>query len=110
MAAWLPVVKAALPHIATIVTAALPIFTSKAGDTERNALTAKQIEELQAAATRNAESVRELAAQVKITFESLEDAASIVEQQLKIQKRIAASAMTTSVISLGACIALFLQP
>jgi len=109
MAAWLPVVKAALPHIATIVTATLPIFTSKAGDSERNALTTKQIEELQEAATHNAASIRELAAQVQATFEALESAAAVVERQLKVQKRVAATAVSLSAVSLGACVALLLR-
>jgi len=109
MAAWLPVIKAALPHIATIVTAALPIFTSKTSDSERNALTTQQIEELQSAATNNAEVIRELAAQVQTTFEALESAAAGVERQLKIQKRVAATAVSISAVSLSACVALFMR-
>ena len=58
MAAWLPFFKTAIPHIAQIVTVALPMFTSKSENAERDALTNQQIKELQEAATRNTELVR----------------------------------------------------
>ena len=101
MAAWLPVVKAAIPHIAQLVTVALPMFTSRSENADRNALTARQIEELQEAATRNAESVRELATQLTSTFESLESAATDLQSQLKRQKQLTVVALTLSILAIA---------
>ena len=88
MAAWLPIVKTALPIIAQVVTVARPMFTKKPGNTERDELTTRQIEELQSAATQNSDSVKELAAQVKTTFEGLESAARDLQTRLERQKTL----------------------
>ncbi|MEJ2176043.1 MAG: hypothetical protein P8Y76_14375, partial [bacterium] len=66
MAAWLiPALKAVLPHVGTIVSAATPVFTKKTEATASNQalLLQQQITELQAAASQNAAHVRELAEQ-----------------------------------------------
>ena len=57
MATWLiPALKAVLPHIGTILSAASPVFTKKKADTAPNqtALLQQQITELQAAAAAEA--------------------------------------------------------
>ena len=82
MAAWLPVIKTAIPVIAQIVSVAAPMLTKKPSSEGRDALTAQQISELQTAATQNAASVKELAAQVQNTFEGLELAASDLQKRL----------------------------
>jgi hypothetical protein len=88
MAAWLPIVKTAIPVIAQVVGIAAPMLTKKPGSVDRDALTAQQIEELQSAATQNAESVKALATQVQTTFEGLESAASDLQQRLDRQQTI----------------------
>lgn len=88
MAAWLPIVKTAIPVIAQIVNIATPMLTKKSGSADREALLAKQIEELQNAATQNAESVKALAAQVQTTFEGLESAALDLQQKLDRQQKL----------------------
>ena len=98
MAAWLPIIKAAIPHIAQIVTVALPMFTSKSDNAEHDALTTRQIKELQEAATQNAESVRELATQLKNTFESLESAATDLQKELGRQKQLIILALVLSIV------------
>lgn len=66
MAAWLPVLKAALPYVSNIVAAALPVFTARRGqDASAGDLVAQQIAELQEAVTGNAETVKGLAAQIE---------------------------------------------
>ncbi len=48
MPAWLiPALKAALPHIATIISAAAPVFTRKADAANQALLLQQQITELQ---------------------------------------------------------------
>ena len=93
MAAWLPIVKTALPIIAEIVAVARPMFTKKSSDPERDDLTTRQIEELQSAATQNSDSVKALAAQVQSTFEGMESAATDLQRRLELQQKISISAI-----------------
>ena len=87
MAPWLiPALKAVLPHIGTIITAAKPVFTRKtdapAGG-DATPLPQQQIEELQAAAAQNATHVRELAGQLKDMVDALEQAAAQADARLR---------------------------
>lgn len=93
MAAWLPIVKTALPIIAEIVAVTRPMFTKKPSDPERDDLTTRQIEELQTAATQNSDSVKALAAQVQSTFEGMESAATDLQRRLELQQKISISAI-----------------
>ena len=82
MPAWLlPALKAALPHIGTIISAAAPVFTRKNADAVANQtlLLQQQITELQVAASQNAARVKELAAELQSTVAALERAALIAE-------------------------------
>ena len=47
MAGWLPVLKASLPYVSQIVTAALPAFTSKPPGARPEEVAPRQIAELQ---------------------------------------------------------------
>ena len=70
MAAWLiPALKAVLPHIGTILSAAGPVFTKKSGDVQQ------QVTELQAAVSQNAQNIKELAAQLETTVSAIEQSA-----------------------------------
>jgi ABC-type transporter Mla subunit MlaD len=87
MAAWLALVKTALPYVANVVTTALPAFTARraqeqASREEAAELTAQQISELQAAVTRNTESIRTLAEQVQKTMEAVEQGATSLEARM----------------------------
>ena len=86
MAPWLiPALKAVLPHIGTIITAAKPVFTRKTDSAGSDAtpLPQQQIEELQAAAAQNATHVRELAGQLKDMVDALEQAAAQADARLR---------------------------
>ncbi|HEY5636101.1 MAG TPA: hypothetical protein VIS77_04315 [Burkholderiales bacterium] len=86
MAPWLiPALKAVLPHIGTIITAAKPVFTRKtdAAGSDATPLPQQQIEELQAAAAQNATHVRELAGQLKDMVDALEQAAAQADARLR---------------------------
>ncbi len=90
MPAWLiPALKAVLPHVGTIVSAAAPAFTRKSAEAapDQGNLLQQQIMELQAAASENNTHIRELAAQVQTTVKALEQGASLAEKR---HKRIAA--------------------
>ena len=72
MAAWfIPAVKAILPFVSPIVSAALPVFTTRKSDeatTSQSEILQRQISELQTAASQNALHVKELAEQLQNQF------------------------------------------
>jgi len=101
MVTWLiPALKAILPHIGTIVSAAVPVFTRKNADVVANqALLQQQITELQSAASQNALHIKELAAQLQSTVTALEQAASITETR---QRRIFLVCIVAIILSITA--------
>jgi hypothetical protein len=110
MAAWLiPALKAVLPHIATIISAAAPVFTRKGADAANQALLQQQIIELQSAASQNAEHIKELAAQLQSTVAALEQGAAIAEAKLRRALWLCVAATAVSAVSLGAALVLFFQ-
>lgn len=110
MAAWLiPALKAVLPHIATIIAAAAPVFTRKSADAANQALQQQQITELQSAASQNAEHIRELAAQLQSTVAALEQGAAIAEAKLRRVVLLCVAATAVSAVSLGIALILILQ-
>jgi hypothetical protein len=103
MAAWLvPALKAVLPHIATIISAAAPVFTNRKAEAVANQtqLLQQQITELQSAASQNAAHIKELAAQLESTLTALEEAASLAEARLRRVLLFCVAAMALSTISL----------
>jgi hypothetical protein len=92
VALLIPVLRAVLPHLGTILSAAAPSFTSRAAD--------PQIAELQAIAARNAGHTKELAAQLERTITLLDESARVAEQRLRMAVWMAAGALALSAISL----------
>ncbi len=107
MAPWLiPALKAVLPHLGTIVSAAAPAFTRKSADAGANQPTLlQQITELQAAASGNDAHIKELAAQIQKTVEALENGALLAEKRYQRILVLCASATVLSVTAL--CAALY---
>ena len=104
MAAWLiPALKAVLPHVGTIISAAAPAFTKKrlVEATNQTLLLQQQIGELQAAATQNAANIKELAAQLQDTVAALEQAAAVAEVRLR---RVYLMCVVAAVLSLMAIV------
>lgn len=104
MAAFLPVLKVALPYITQIVTATLPMFTAKSADGKADEVIPKQIRELQSAVTQNAESVKGLALQFKETIESLDAVAFRLQQQVVFLKRLAVFSAVVAVAAVGVAV------
>ena len=88
MAAFLPALKVALPYITQIVTATVPMFTSKPANGKSDELVSKQIQELQDAVTNNAESVKVMATQWKETMEGLDAAAARLQKEIVVLRRL----------------------
>ena len=108
MAAWLiPALKAVLPHVGSIISAATPVFTNRKADAAANQalLLQQQIAELQSAASQNAAHVKELAAQLESTVTALEQGASLAEARIRRVTAFCIAAVIFSTISL--CVSLF---
>ena len=112
MAVWLiPALKAVLPHIGTILSVAVPVFTKKNADADANqTLLQQQITELQSAASQNALHIKELAAQLQSTVTVLEQAASIAETRLRRVFLVCSAAIILSLTSLGAALYFIFAP
>jgi hypothetical protein len=101
MAAWLiPALKAVLPHVGDILAAAKPVFTKRRPEAPPVA-ESQQIAELQAAASQNAEHIRELAAQLQSTVAALEKGAEVAESRLRRAVLFCAVAVALSLFALG---------
>ena len=98
MALWLATIKALLPHVATIVTAATPHFTKgRGGDATQQA----QIEELQRAVAQNAEHIKELAEQLRNAAAALEQAAHASEMRLRWAYGLSALSLAVALAALA---------
>jgi hypothetical protein len=108
MAAWLiPALKAVLPHVGTIISAATPVFTKKRPEAaaDQSGLLQQQISELQTAVSQNAANIKELAAQLQTTVAAIEQAALTAEANLRRTRLLCVASITLSAIAL--CAALF---
>ena len=110
MAVWLvPALKAVLPHLGTIISAALPAFTRKRIDAAANEtlLLQQQIAELQSAASQNAAHIKELAEQLQGTVAALEHAASLAQANLR--RVFLISLVATALSAAALCVALYIM-
>lgn len=82
MAAIVPILKALLPHVAQIATVAIPAFTKKPAVNKVDPVVAQQIEELQSAATKNAESIHVLAEKLQLTIQGIEQGADKIQRDM----------------------------
>ena len=108
MADWLiPALKAVLPHVGTIISAATPVFTRKTTAEARNQteLLQQQVGELQSAVSKNADHIRDLAAQLQTTVAAIEQAAKVAEARFTRITALCAAALGLSALALG--VALF---
>ena len=121
MAAYLPVIKAILPYLAPLVSAATPMFTRSASEAGKDeSSTAQLITELQEAVENNANSLKIIATQLQTSIEAFDEREAIDQKRLsEIVSLIESSAaernslrtaidaaikdiQTTKIISLGA--------
>lgn len=113
MASWLlPALKAILPHVGMIVDAAKPVFTRKKAEVATPAgadVVQQQIAELQAAASQNAEYVKELAGQLQSTVAALQSSAALAESRLRRATLAASISVAVSVAALLVALASYLR-
>ena len=105
---WLAVGKLVLANLDTIIGVVKPAFTRKKVETLPNQtdLLNQQIAELQAAASGNAEQIKQLAAQMKEVVAAFEQAARSAASERATLRRLCLVAMATSVASVIAIVAL----
>jgi hypothetical protein len=100
---WLAVGKLVLNNLDTIMGVVKPAFTRKRADTlaMETDLLNQQIAELQAAASGNAEQIRQLAAQVKELVEALAQSATEAASQRASAKKWSYAAVSMSLVAVG---------
>jgi hypothetical protein len=76
----------------------------KSALTKTDPVAAQQIEELQAAATRNAESIHVLAEKLQVTIQNIEVAAQEAQKQVATYKLMLFCSPEFSVVALAMCI------
>jgi len=103
MAGWLQAaLKAVIPHVGDILSAAKPAFTRREALPAANQdLVQQQIAELQAAVSQQAAHIKELAAQLTNTISAIDKAAQVGEERLRRMLIFTAVAAAVSVASLG---------
>ena len=101
---FLPIIKALAPYIAQVATAAIPAFTSKPEAVKTDPVVAKQIQELQEAATQNAQSIHMIAEKLQQAIQSIESAGKDAQKQISTYKVVLAGSLGVSAVSLAICI------
>jgi hypothetical protein len=98
---WLAVGKLVLNNLDTIIGVVKPAFTRKRVEAlpSQTDLLNQQIAELQAAASSNAEQIKQLAAQVKEMLEALAQAGAEAAAQRTAARRWSYAAVTVSVVA-----------
>jgi hypothetical protein len=112
MPAWLlPALKAVLPHVGTILSAAAPVFTKKSADAAANqpSMLQQQVTELQAAAARNDTHIKDLAMQMRTTLEALEQGAALAERRYQRLLTMCLATAGLAVVSMGLALLLLLR-
>ena len=97
---FLPIIKAVAPYLAQIATAAIPAFTSKPEAVKSDPVLAKQIEELQGAATQNAQSIHVLAEKMQQAIQGIEAVAQEAKKQVAAYKIMLIVSLCLSAVSL----------
>ena len=107
---WLAVGQLVLTNLDTIIGVVKPAFTRKKveGLPNQTDLLNQQILELQAAASSNADQIRQLAAQLKEVVAALEQVARSAQSERQKFGRLCLVAMAISLVSIVAVIALII--
>jgi len=113
-AQFLPIIKVIAPYIAQIATAAIPAFTSKkeapkSDEIKTDQIVTKQIEELQDAASKNANSVKVLAENLQQAINNIDIAAQKANKKIATYKIVIFLSLSLSIISLSTSLYLLLQ-
>lgn len=92
MVDYLALFKIALPYLPDIIQTVKPKF-SRSDNGKPEEIVPRQIEELQGAVTRNAETIGELAVQLQDAIDGIEAGAAKIQQEFVFLRRLAAGSM-----------------
>jgi len=108
---WLAVGKLVLSNLDTIVHVVRPAFTRKKLESAPNQaeLLDKQIAELQAASSNNAEQIQALAAQLKQVVAALEEATIEARAERRRMRNLSIAAIVLSLAAFATCAGIFLS-
>jgi methyl-accepting chemotaxis protein len=108
---WIAVAQLVLTNLDTIIGVVKPAFTRSKVEVLPNQtdLLNQQISELQAAASSNADQIRQLAAQIKEVVAALEQVAMSAQSERQTFRRLSLVAVAISLISIVAVIALIIM-
>lgn len=101
---FLPIIKAVAPYLAKVATAAIPVFTAKTESIKSDPILARQISELQTAATQNANSIQVLVEKMQQAIEGIEGEAQKARKQLFAYKAMLFVSLGFSAAALAICI------
>ena len=102
MPSWLvPALKAVLPHLGTILSAAAPVFTQRGATSPPGQASTlqQQVDELQAATLEHDAHIKELAGQIRTTLKTLEHSVALSERRYR---RLLAVSLATAVVAIVA--------
>jgi hypothetical protein len=104
---WLAVGKLVLANLDTIIGVVKPAFTRKKVEAlpSQTDLLNVQIAELQAAASGNAEQIKQLAAQLKEVVTAVEETAASAASERKVLRRLCLVAVAISAVAIVAVLA-----
>lgn len=112
MPAWLfPALKAVLPHVGTILSAAAPVFTKKSAYAAPNqtSLLQQQVTELQAAVAKNDTHIKDLAMQMRTTLEALEQGEALAERRYQRLLTMCLATTVVAAVSMGLVLVLLFR-
>ena len=95
----------AAPYIPEIIKIARPLFTRNNSQEKSIEVVAQQIAELQTATIQNAESIKIIASEMQRTIDSLQTAATRLEDKLEQARKLLIVSLTISVLAV--CIAVY---
>jgi methyl-accepting chemotaxis protein len=107
---WLAVGQLVLGNLETIIGVVKPAFTRKKVEAlpSQTELLNQQISELQAAASSNADQIKQLAAQLKEVVAALEQAATSAQSEREKLRRLCLVALAIALVSIVGVLALIL--
>ncbi len=106
---FLPIIKAVAPYVAQVAAYTIPAFTAKPEAVKADPVVVKQIEELQKAATQNAQSIHVLAENMQQAISGFETAAEEAKKQVKTYRNLLFFSLGLSAISVLICLYLLLR-
>ncbi|GKS57585.1 hypothetical protein YTPLAS18_11120 [Nitrospira sp.] len=112
MPAWLvPALKAVLPHVGTILSAAAPVLTKRRTDSSASQASTlqQQIDELQAATLQHDAQIKEMAGQIRTTLEALEHGEALAERRYRRILAVSLASAVVATVSMGLVLTLLLR-